>query len=227
MFNPAGAIVQAILAIYNTVMFVIEQAAQIMSFVEAIVNSVTAIAQGAIGAAATKVEQALGAAIPLVIGFFARLIGLGDIPKRATATVKKVQGVIDTAIDKFLGKAIAFVKKMTGKLGGKERTPEEKKKDLERAGRELKPKVKALMAKGVPPIILKARLALWRVQYKLTTLELRGRELVATINPELTLAEGWTFEDNQVFQVIDKIAKEMVKEAQKERAKENREGSGF
>ncbi|HZH92119.1 MAG TPA: hypothetical protein VEX70_16095 [Pyrinomonadaceae bacterium] len=223
MFNPAGAIVQAVLAIYNTVMFVIEQAAQIMSFVDAIVNSVSAIAQGAIGAAATKVEQALGAAIPLVIGFFARLIGLGDIPKRATATVKKVQGVIDAAIDKFLGKAIAFVKKMMGKLGGKERTPEEKKKDLERAGRELKPKVKALMAKGVPPIILKARLALWKVQYKLTTLELRGRELVATINPELTLAEGWTFEDNQVFLVIDKIAKEMVKEAQKERAKENRE----
>jgi hypothetical protein len=223
MFNPAGAIIQAIMAIYNTVMFVIEQGAQIMSFVDAIINSVTAIAQGAIGAAASKVEQALGSAIPLVIGFLARLIGLGDIPKRATATVKKVQGVIDAAIDKFLSKAIAFVKKMFGKLGGKERTPEEKKKDLERAGRELKPKVKAFMRKGVPPVVLKARLALWKMQYKLTTLEMRGRELVATINPELKLAEGWTFEDKDVFLIIDKIAKEMIKEAQKERAKENRE----
>ena len=135
LFNPAGAIIQAIMAIYNTVMFVIEQAAQIMAFVEAIINSVTAIAQGAIGAAATKVEQALGAAVPLVIGFLARLLGLGDIPKRATAVVKKVQKFIDTAIDKFLSKAIAFVKKMFGKGAGKkdERTNAQKVKDEERA----------------------------------------------------------------------------------------------
>jgi hypothetical protein len=31
MFNPAGAIVQAIMAIYNVVMFVIEKAQQIMA----------------------------------------------------------------------------------------------------------------------------------------------------------------------------------------------------
>ncbi|HEV2801611.1 MAG TPA: hypothetical protein VGW12_13990 [Pyrinomonadaceae bacterium] len=121
MFNPAGAIVQAIMAIYNTVMFVIEQGAQIMAFVDAILNSVMAIAQGAIGAAAAKVEQSLGAAVPLVIGFFARLIGLGDIPKRATAVVKKVQKFIDAAIDKFLAKAIAFVKKLFG--AGKPKKP--------------------------------------------------------------------------------------------------------
>jgi hypothetical protein len=131
MFNPAGAIIQAIMAIYNTVMFVIEQGAQIMAFVEAIINSVMAIAQGAIGAAATKVEQALGSAVPLVIGFLARLVGLGDIPKRATATVKKVQAFIDAAIDKFIGKAIAFVKKMFGKGGkdGKEDPEKQKKVD--------------------------------------------------------------------------------------------------
>jgi hypothetical protein len=217
MFNPVGAFVQAVLAIYNTVMFVVEQASRIAALVSSVVDSVSAIASGAIGAAADKIEQSLGAAIPIVIGFLARLVGVGGLPKKATAVVKKVQGKIDGAIDKFLGKAIAFVKKMVGKLGGKERTPEEKKKDLEKAGRELKPKVSALMAKGVPPIILKARLAVWKMQYKLTTLEVKGKEIVATINPSLTVAEGWTFEDTQIFLVIDKIAKEMIADARVEK----------
>ncbi|HEY9285568.1 MAG TPA: OmpH family outer membrane protein, partial [Pyrinomonadaceae bacterium] len=217
MFNPVGAFVQAVLAIYNTVMFVVEQASRIAALVSSVIDSVAAIAGGAIGAAANRIEQALGAAIPIVIGFLARLVGVGGLPKKATAVVKKVQTAIDKAIDKLLGKAIAFVKKTAGKLGIKERTPEEKKRDLEKAGRELKPKVNALMAKGVHPLVLKARLAAWKLQYRLTTLELRGRQLVATINPELTLAEGWTFEDAQVFSVIDKIAKEMVAEAYKEK----------
>ena len=224
MFNPAGAFVQACIMIYSTVMFLIERAAQIMAFVEAVINSVSAIASGAIGSAAAWIERSLANAIPVVIGFLAALIGLGGISKKIKETIEKVQGVVDKAIDKAIGKVIAVVKKMVsalgGMLGGKDaRTPEEKKKDLEKAGRELKPKANALMAKGVPRVLLKARLAIWKRQYKLTTLEMRGKEIVATINPELTLVEGWTFEDTEVFKVIDKIAKEMIKEAQKEKRK--------
>jgi len=202
MFNPAGAIIQAIMAIYNTVMFVIEQGAQIMAFVDAIINSVMAIAQGAIGAAASKVEQALGAAVPLVIGFFARLIGLGDIPKRATAVIKKVQAFIDAAIDKFLAKAIAFVKKMFGKLGGKERTPEEKKKDLARAVKELRPKIKPLLEKGLPRPLLMARLALWKHQYKLTSLSIEGGKIKATINPS---EDMYSIEEVEVGKLLEPL----------------------
>lgn len=128
MFNPVGAIVQAVLAIYNTVMFVVEQASRIMALVSAVVDSVMAIAQGAIGGAANKIEQAMGAAIPVVIGFLARLIGIGDLPKRATAVVKKVQAAVDRAIDKALAKIVGIVKKMFGKggKGGKADTPEGK-----------------------------------------------------------------------------------------------------
>ena len=216
MFNPVGAFVQAVLAIYNTVMFVIEQASRIAALVSSVIDSVAAIAGGAVGAAANRIEQALGAAIPIVIGFLARLVGVGGLPKKATAVVKKVQTAVDKAIDKLLGKAIAMVKKMAGKLGIKERTPEEKQRDLERAGSELRPKVKALMGKGVPLPLLKARLAVWRVQYKLTTLQMEGKELVATINPKLKLAEGWSFDEADVFRVVDKIAGDLVAEASAE-----------
>jgi hypothetical protein len=134
MFNPVGAIVQAVLAIYNTVMFVVEQASRIMQLVSAVVDSVMDIAQGAIDAAANKIEQALGAAIPILIGFLARLIGIGDIPKRATAVIKKVQDAIDKAIDKALAKIIGVVKKMLGVGKGKDGKDVKVTKTLSMAG---------------------------------------------------------------------------------------------
>ena len=116
MFNPAGAIVQAILAIYNVVMFVIEKAQQIMALVEAVVNSVHAIATGAIGGAVTWIENALARTIPVVIGFLARLIGLGGISEKIKGFIRKVQAKVDAAIDKVIGKIVGVVKKLFGKL---------------------------------------------------------------------------------------------------------------
>ncbi len=127
-FNPAGAFIQALMAIYNTVMFVIENAAKIMAFVEAVIDSVSAIAKGAIGAAASKIEDALASMIPLLIGFLARLIGLGGISQKIKEFITKVQGKVDKAIDKVIGKIVQTVKKLFGKLTGKGKKEEKKPK---------------------------------------------------------------------------------------------------
>lgn len=116
MFNPAGAIVQAIIAIYNVVMFVIEKAQQIMALVEAVINSVHAIATGAIGGAIAWIEKSLAAAIPVVIGFLARLLGLSGITEKIQGFIKKVQSKVDAAIDKVLGKIVGVIKKLFGKV---------------------------------------------------------------------------------------------------------------
>lgn len=116
MFNPAGAIVQAILAIYNVVMFVIEKAAQIMALIEAVINSVHAIATGAISGAISWIEKALASAIPVVIGFLARLLGLSGISEKIQAFIKKVQAKVDAAIDKVIGKIVGALKKAFGAL---------------------------------------------------------------------------------------------------------------
>lgn len=116
MFNPAGAIVQAIIAIYNVVMFVIEKAQQIMALVEAVINSVHAIATGAIGGAIAWIEKSLAAAIPVVIGFLARLLGLSGISEKIRGFIQKVQAKVDAAIDKVLGKIVGVVKKLFGKV---------------------------------------------------------------------------------------------------------------
>ncbi|WP_028310504.1 phage tail protein [Derxia gummosa] len=121
MFNPAGAIVQAIIAIYNVVMFVIEKAQQILALVEAVVNSVHAIATGAIGGAIAWIERSLASTLPIVIGFLARLVGLGGISEKIKAFILKVQTKVDKAIDKAIAKIVALVKKLFGavKAGAK------------------------------------------------------------------------------------------------------------
>ncbi|HEY0461055.1 MAG TPA: polymorphic toxin type 15 domain-containing protein [Pyrinomonadaceae bacterium] len=140
-FNPAGAFVQAVIAIYNVVMFIIENASRIMAFVESVINSVSAIAQGNIGGAASWIEKSLASIIPMVIGFLARLIGLGGISKKVKEFILKVQTKVDQAIDKVLAKIVGVVKKLFGKLKSKpkkgekpdERTDAQKQADLKKA----------------------------------------------------------------------------------------------
>jgi hypothetical protein len=158
MFNPAGAIVQAVIAIYNMVMFVVEKATQIMSFVEAVVNSVNAIATGAIGGAISWIEASLAKAIPIVIGFLARLVGLGGISQKIKDFITKVQGKVDAAIDKAIAKIVAFIKKLFG--GGKDKKDDKDKGPLspEEVKREAGKQVKAQLAaphdlKGVKQIV--------------------------------------------------------------------------
>jgi hypothetical protein len=93
-----------------------------MEFVEAVINSISAIASGSTGAAAAAVERALANAIPVVIGFLAALIGLGGIGAKIKSIIKKVQAKVDAAIDKAIAKVVAVVKKLFGG-GGKGKEP--------------------------------------------------------------------------------------------------------
>ena len=171
MLNPAGAIVQAIIAIYNIIMFVVERAAQIMAFVESVINSVHAIATGAIGGAIKFIEQALANTIPIVIGFLARLIGLGGLSKKVHEFIMKVQTKIDQAIDKVLKKIVDKVKKLFGKLTGKEDTPQQKQKRLEDGAAAALAAVNRFAGKFVGIVVLRPLLAAIRLRYRLTSLE--------------------------------------------------------
>jgi hypothetical protein len=190
MFNPVGAFVQAVLAIYNTVMFVVEQASRIAALVSSVVDSVSAIASGAIGAAANKIEESLGAAIPIVIGFLARLVGVGGLPKKATGVVKKVQAAIDGAIDKVLGKAVGFIKKLFGK-GGDVKSKEAQVPVAERWKKgkaEVKTYVDKWGAQGGDVKQFKSGLAPLKEKYGFTKLEVKKAgdvfSVKAAMNPE-------------------------------------------
>lgn len=134
MCNPAGAFVQACIAIYNVVMFLVERAKQLIAFVDSIVNSVHNIATGNIGGAVSWIEQALGRAVPIVISFFARLIGLGGITAKIVSIVKMVQGKVDKALDVVLGTVIGGIKKVATKLGTAQAGSPQAPKDRLRLG---------------------------------------------------------------------------------------------
>lgn len=112
LFNPAGAVIQAIIAIYNTVMFVHERLAQIVQVAEAFFNSLAAIAAGQIAAAADRVEQTLGRLVPVVISFLARLLGLGGLGDTVRGILARVRAPVERAIDRVVAWIVAQARRL-------------------------------------------------------------------------------------------------------------------
>ena len=115
LLNPASAFFKACKAIYDIVMFFINRGSQILSLVNAIVDSMAAIVKGNISVAATFVENALAKAVPVAIGFLAGLLGLGDPSKPVKNTIEKAQSPVNKAIDWVIHQAVKLVK-AAGKL---------------------------------------------------------------------------------------------------------------
>lgn len=119
MFNPVGAIIQAIITIYNVVMFLIERMPQILAFVQSVIDSIDNIVRGKIGAAANFIEQALARTLPIIISFLARLLGLGGISEKIKGIIKKIQQRVDKALDNLIKKIVNSVKRFLGKDKGR------------------------------------------------------------------------------------------------------------
>jgi hypothetical protein len=110
MFTPAGAIVQAALSIYNTIMFFVEKAEQIAALVQSVLDSLANIASGAVDAAIGFIERSMAKAVPLVINFLARWLGLGNVSQKIRGIIQKVQAKVDVALEKVA----AWIGKMPG-----------------------------------------------------------------------------------------------------------------
>lgn len=130
LLNPASAFFKACKAIYDIIVFIVNRASQIVTFVSAVVDSVAAIVAGNLGAAVAAVENALARAIPVAIGMLASLLGLGDPSKPVKETIEKAQSPINKAIDWVIHGAVKLVKAagklVTGVFGKKDRAKEEK-----------------------------------------------------------------------------------------------------
>lgn len=110
LLNPASAFFKACKAIYDIVMFFITRGREIMELVNAVLDSIAAIARGSIGAAAGFVENALAKTIPVAIGFLASLLGLGDPSKPVREFIEKARAPVNKAIDWVINLAVKGVK---------------------------------------------------------------------------------------------------------------------
>jgi hypothetical protein len=110
--NPAGAFIQAIIAIYNTIMFFIERLRQISQVAVSFINSISAIASGNLAAAANRVEQTMAGTLTLVISFLARLVGLGRVSDAITNVINRIRQPIDRALDRVIEWIISTARRL-------------------------------------------------------------------------------------------------------------------
>src|SRR6185437_1909465 len=102
MLNPAGAVIQAIIATYNTVTFFIQKINQIAAVVGSFIDSIAAIAAGQVEGAAKKVEQTMANTLTVIIAFLAKFAGLGNVPEKLVGIVKKIRAPIDKGLDRIV-----------------------------------------------------------------------------------------------------------------------------
>ncbi len=134
LLNPVAAFIKACKAIYDIVMFFVTRAAQVMALVSSILDSIAAIASGAIAEAAAAVEKALAKTIPVVIGFLASLLGLGGISDKIREVIQAIQAPINKAVDAVIHQAVKTATAVGGLFSGgkkKEEKPVPETGDLE------------------------------------------------------------------------------------------------
>lgn len=117
LFNPAGAIVQALEAIYRVLKWIFQNAARIFTLVETVVNGIADILAGNTGGFATAVEKALGMLIAPVISFIADYLSLGDLPGIVAEKVKSMREWILGMIEKALAWMIEKGKALLAAVG--------------------------------------------------------------------------------------------------------------
>lgn len=198
LFNPVGAIIQAIMMIYNTVMFFIERINQILALVEAVIESVASIALGRIGDAADWIEKSLARAVPVIIAFLARLLGLSGLAERVKDFITRLQTRVANAVDKVIAKIVNGVGKLFGAgrdtkgVPAKEMAARGKDGDRPEEARKQAAlgEIRKAMGKGIRRSRLVSVLADVRRRYQLKRAEMVGQASVVVENSDPVTVEG-------------------------------------
>lgn len=114
--NPAGALIDILLTIYNLIVFFVERFQQILDFASSVFDSIGKIARGELNEAAMAVEKSLALTIPVILSFIVRLLGLPDITGTVRKIITNIRAKVHKAFDKVLEWIINKVKKLVAKL---------------------------------------------------------------------------------------------------------------
>jgi Domain of unknown function (DUF4157) len=189
LLSPVGAVIQAIIKTYNTIMFFIQKINEILELVESIVNSIAAIAAGQIAAAANFVERTMARTIPVILDFLARFIGLGDVGAQVQSTIRGIQarvdGMLDRAVDWIKAQAAGLASRA---LGGDPNAPAGER--VQRGLAEAVEVVNRYAGRPVGSLVLRPLLLPIKVRNRLRVLDVvaRGNTWVvdAAASPGLT-----------------------------------------
>jgi hypothetical protein len=108
MLDPSGimAVVNSVISFYRAVESAIEYLRQILEIVDRWLDTLTDIARGAVGGAATMLEGLFARAIPVAIGFLANQVGLSGLGRRIREMIERVRQRVDDAIGSLIDWAL-------------------------------------------------------------------------------------------------------------------------
>ena len=108
MLDPTGimAVVNSCIAIYSAIQSFIKYLREMLEVINSFVNGVADIAEGNVTTAATYLENMMGRAMPIVIGFLANQVGLGGIGRRVGEMIESVREMVDQALTWLVNKAV-------------------------------------------------------------------------------------------------------------------------
>lgn len=168
--TPAGAFIQAVIAIFRTIMFVVNKLAEIGRLVAAFIDGLAALANGVVAAAANKVESVLATGLSLAISFLANFAGLGNIPKKVMEIIKKIRAPVDKAIDGVIKWIIDKARKL-GRFVAQAGVPQDPNARLELAANAAFAVTRRLAGSSVTRPILVPLFAVIKTRYALTSIE--------------------------------------------------------
>ena len=121
MFIPGAGFVSAIISIYETVRTFIQRISSMVQVVTGFLDSIIAIAAGAIDAAAAKVEGIMARLLSLAIALLAGFLGLGGISEKIQGVIEKIRRPVDKATDGVVTWIVNKAKSLFNKLTGRDK----------------------------------------------------------------------------------------------------------
>ncbi|WP_432957806.1 hypothetical protein [Micromonospora haikouensis] len=116
LLNPASAFVRAVKMIIDFVTFIVTQGAQIIEFVNSVLDAIIAIAGGGTGGVPALIEKALARSVPVLIGVLAAVLGVGGIARKVQKFFKSLAAPVMKAVGWVADKIAAIGKKLWAKL---------------------------------------------------------------------------------------------------------------
>jgi hypothetical protein len=109
MLDPTGimAVVNSFIAIFRAIQSFIAYLREMLETFARFVEGVLAVAMGNLKPAADKLEQSLGNAMPIVIGFLANQVGLQGLGRRIGEMIAGIQERVDRALDWLIDRAVS------------------------------------------------------------------------------------------------------------------------
>jgi hypothetical protein len=203
IFIPGAGIIRAIVAIYDTIVFFIQKAKQILQMIGNFLGSIAEIAAGNIAAAAAALEEGLARGLKLVIAFLAKLLRLDGITKRIRAAIQSVRAKVDNVIAKAAAWIVAQARRL-GRFVAQAGVPQDPNERLRLAARDAVAAARRLTG-TVTRALLNPVLQAVKLRYGLTDIqpyEQAGNWWVkVTINPTLSQDLGLLINREDASQV--------------------------